>query len=145
MWSYQIHLQLLKSAWMRFHQFRVLIPKFFRRKMWSHQIPVQLLKVSLDEIPSTSSVDSPVPRSHAMEVNPFHVIFNLNKILIATHFNRGSCIVTLHLGLKEFMEKCLAQFQIYIWFVAQCHNIYNYLDQIWRKTQFFIFDSKVLD
>jgi hypothetical protein len=31
--------------------------------------------------------------------------------------------------LKEFLEKCLVQFQVYILFIAQNHNIYNYLSQ----------------
>jgi hypothetical protein len=37
------------------------------------------------------------------------------------------------------------QFQVYIWSIAQCHNIYNYLDQIWHKIQISIHASKVLD
>jgi hypothetical protein len=28
------------------------------------------------------------------------------------------------------LEKCLMQFQVYIWSIAHRHNIYNYLDQI---------------
>jgi hypothetical protein len=89
-----------------------------------------VVEISLDEIPSTSSVDSLVLRLHATEVSPFHVVFYLNEVLVTTHFNKGSCIVIFHFGLKEFLEKCFVQFQVYIWFVAQHHNIYNYLDQI---------------
>ncbi len=33
---------------------------------------------------------------------------------------------------------------MYIWFATQCHNIYNYLDQIEHETQNFIDCSKVL-
>jgi hypothetical protein len=47
--------------------------------------------------------------------------------------------------LKEFLKKCLAWFQVYIWFATHRHNNYNYLDQIWHKTQIFIHASKVLD
>lgn len=69
-----------------------------------------IVAIGLDEIPSTSSVDAKMPHSLMVEMNLFHVIFNLNKVLITTHFNRGSHIVILHFGLKEFLEKCLAQF-----------------------------------
>jgi hypothetical protein len=57
-------------------------------------------------------------------------IFYLNKVLISTHFDKGSRIIILCHGLKEFLEKCPTQFQVYIWYATQCHNIYNYLDQI---------------
>ncbi len=89
-----------------------------------------VIEVSLDEIPLTSDVDFEMPHLLAMEVNPFHVIFDLNGILIATCFNKGSHIVILHLVLKEFLEKCLVQFQVYIWSATQHHNIYNYMDHI---------------
>jgi hypothetical protein len=56
--------------------------------------------------------------------------FDLNRVLIATCFNKCSRIVIFHHGLKEFLEKCLMQFQVYIWSIAHRHNIYNYLDQI---------------
>ncbi len=72
------------------------------------------VEVGLDEILSTSSGNSPLPCSHVAEVSPFNVIFDLNRVLITTHFNKSSCIVILHLGLKEFLEKCLTQFQVYI-------------------------------
>jgi len=105
----------------------------------------RVVKIGFDEILSTLSVDSTMFHSLAVKVSPFHVIFYLNKILIATHFNKCSCTIIFHFGLKEFMEKYLAQFEVYIWSTTQCHNIYNYLDQIWHKTQIFIHASKVLD
>jgi hypothetical protein len=70
-----------------------------------------VVEVDLNEIPSTLGFDFVVLRSLVMEVNPFHVIFNLNEVLIATHFNRGSHAIILHIGLKEFLEKCFVQFQ----------------------------------
>jgi len=79
-------------------------------------------------IPLTLGFNFEVPCSLAVEVSPFHVIFNLNEVLIATWFIRGFRTIICHLGLKEFLEKCLAQFHVYIWFIAQHHNIYNYLD-----------------
>ncbi len=89
--------------------------------------------------------------SPTLEVNPFHVIFYLNGVLVATHFDKGiygklaSQIVILKLRLKEFLERCVAQFHVYIWFPTQRHNIYNYLDQIWHETQILIEPSKVLN
>ncbi len=51
----------------------------------------------------------------------------------------------VRLGLNEFLDRCVAQLHVYICFATQCHNIYNYLDQIKHETQNFIDCSKVLD
>jgi hypothetical protein len=69
-----------------------------------------VVEVGLDEIPLTSSVNSEELHSSMMKVNAFHVIFDLNRVLITTCFNKGSCIIILHPRLKEFLEKCLLQF-----------------------------------
>jgi hypothetical protein len=67
-----------------------------------------IIEVDLDEIPLTLGGDSLMPCLPTTRVNPFHVIFKLNKILIATHFNKDKYgkitfhIVILHHGLKEF-------------------------------------------
>jgi hypothetical protein len=55
-----------------------------------------IVVIGLDEILSTLSVDSEVPHSPVTKMNPFHVIFDLDGVLIATHFDRGFCIVILH-------------------------------------------------
>jgi hypothetical protein len=73
-----------------------------------------IVAICLDEILSTSSVDSEMPHSPMVKMNSFHVIFDLNGVLIATRFDKGSCLVILHPGFKEFLEKCLSQFQIYM-------------------------------
>ncbi len=88
--------------------------------------------------------NSLVPYSPRTDMSPFHVIFYLNQVLIATHFNKGFHIVILCTELNEFLEKCLAQFQVYIWFAAQCHNTYNYLDQIWHILFFLYMLPKCL-
>jgi hypothetical protein len=99
----------------------------------------------------TSGMDSLVPHLPSLEVSVFHIIFNLNGILIATHFNTARywrappCIVIFEPRLKEFLERCVTQFHVYIWSTTQRHNIYKYLDQIWHQTQIFIDPSKVLD
>jgi hypothetical protein len=38
----------------------------------------------LHEMPSTLGVHSPMPHSPSPKVNPLHVIFNLNKILVTS-------------------------------------------------------------
>jgi len=53
--------------------------------------------------------------------------------------------LVVKLGLKEFLDRCVAQFHVYAWFATQCHNIYNYLEQIWHETQISINRSRVLD
>jgi hypothetical protein len=73
-----------------------------------------IVEISLDEILSTSSGNSPLPCSHVVKVSPFYVIFDLNRVLITTHFNKGFCTVIFRFGLREFLEKCLTQFQVYI-------------------------------
>jgi hypothetical protein len=71
-------------------------------------------------MPSTLGVDSPIFHSPSPKVSPLHVIFNLNKKLVATHFDKGiyqrvpSPIVVLKLGLKKFLERCVMQFHVYI-------------------------------
>jgi len=63
----------------------------------------------LDEMPLTLGVDSVVLHSPSIEMNPFHVIFYLNRILGVIHVDRGgyhkapSCTVILLLALKEFL------------------------------------------
>ncbi len=89
-----------------------------------------VVAIDLDETPLILGVDIEMLHLPMVEVSLFHVIFDLNKVLIATCFDRGSHTVILRLGLKEFVDKCFIQFQVYIWSTTQCHNIYNYLNQI---------------
>jgi hypothetical protein len=71
------------------------------------------VEINLDEIPLISGGNSLVFRLLVTKVSPFHMIFNLNKVIIATHFDKGgygkatSHITILFLGLKEFLEKCV--------------------------------------
>ncbi len=102
------------------------------------------VELGLDEMPLTLRVESQVPHSPIAQMSPFHVIFYLNGVLVVTHFDRGgyhkapSRTIILQPRLKEFLNKCVAQFHMYIWPIAYQHNIYNYLDQIWHKTQISI-------
>jgi hypothetical protein len=107
---------------------------FDSQMLWAKDVELpnsfEIVAVNLDEIPSTSNVDFAVLRLLIAKVNPFHVIFDLNGIFIATRFDKGSHTIIFCFGLKEFLEKCLAQFQVYIWSTTQHHNIYNYLNHI---------------
>jgi hypothetical protein len=97
----------------------------------------------LDEMPSHSSCGIASKRtcSLLLEVSIFHVIFNLNGVLMATRFAMVQNIeqqkpsIPFHIlilkpGLKEFLEWCIVQFVVYIWSTTQQHNINKYLDQI---------------
>jgi hypothetical protein len=76
----------------------------------------EVVAIGLDEIPSTLGVDAKMPRLPTVEVNLLHTIFDLNGVLIVTHFNRGFHAIILYFGLKNFLEKCLTQ--LYIWFAT---------------------------
>jgi len=91
-----------------------------RPQMENVELPYSciVVKVNLDEIPLTSSVNSPMLHSATRKVCPLHVIFDLNGIMITTCFDKRSCTIIFCHGLKEFLEKCLMQFQVYIWFAA---------------------------
>ncbi len=67
-----------------------------------------IIVINLDEIPLTSSVNSPMFHLATTKVCPFHVIFNLNGIMITTCFDKCSYTIIFCHGLKEFLEKCLA-------------------------------------
>jgi hypothetical protein len=80
-----------------------------------------IVELGLDEIPLTLGIDSLMPHSPSLKVSPFHVIFNPNRIMITTRFNKGGYgkvafyTIILWPRLKEFLEKCLMQFHVYIW------------------------------
>jgi hypothetical protein len=80
-----------------------------------------IVELSLDEIPSIPSGNSHVPRFLVVDVRSSHVIFNLNGILITTCFQKGGHgkyafhTIILKPRLKEFLEKILVQFHIYLW------------------------------
>jgi hypothetical protein len=48
-----------------------------------------LVELRLDEMPSTLKVDSKVLHSPLTKMNPFHFIFYLNGILVATRLDKG--------------------------------------------------------
>jgi len=77
-------------------------------------------ELKVHEMPSTSRVDSQMIHLPLLEVSALHVIFNLNKVFIATPFNKARyqrsppCSVILKPRLKEFLDICVLQFHVYI-------------------------------
>jgi hypothetical protein len=55
----------------------------------------------------------------AVEVNDYHLIFDLNGVLVATSEGQiRSHPNVLRLGLKEFLFACVKKFTMYIWSLA---------------------------
>jgi hypothetical protein len=57
---------------------------------------------------------SSMPYSPSLKVGPLYVVFDLNKVLVTTRFDRGgywkvpSCIFVFNLKFKKFLERCVA-------------------------------------
>jgi hypothetical protein len=72
-----------------------------------------IVEINLDEIPLILGGNSLVFCLLVAKVSPFHMNFNLNKVIIATHFDKGgygkaTFHITIHfLQLKELLEKCV--------------------------------------
>ncbi len=70
-------------------------------------------KLEVHEMPLISRMDSQMIHLPSLEVNPLHVIFNINEVLVATRFNKAKyqrvppCSVVLKPRLKEFLEICV--------------------------------------
>ncbi len=77
-------------------------------------------ELEVHEMPLTSRVDSQMLRLPSLEVSPLHVIFDLNKVFIATHFNRARYqrvpprSIVLKPKFKKFIEICVLQFHVYL-------------------------------
>jgi len=62
-------------------------------------------EINLDEIPSTSSFDIILPHLPTTKVNPFHVIFDMNEVLITTHFDKGSHTIIFSSWIERIIGK----------------------------------------
>ncbi len=60
----------------------------------------------------------------AMEVSEYHLIFDLNGVLVATKEGQitKSHLVVLRLGLKEFFSTYINKFKVYIWSLEMKRN-----------------------
>ncbi len=79
----------------------------------------------------------------------FFLSFKVRKLKLKIKYNYiytliPLCTVCLRLGLKDFLGRCLVQFEVYIWFVVHWHNINVYLDKIYKEMQIKINPSKIL-
>ncbi len=58
-----------------------------------------------------------------LEVIDFHLIFDLNGVLVVTSENQIKTFpVVLRLGLKEFLFACVKKVTVYIWSLAMKRN-----------------------
>ncbi len=81
-----------------------------------------------------------------MEVNEYHLIFNLNGVLVVTGEGQTkSRLIVLRPGLKEFFFACVKKFTMYIWSSAMKRNFLKHLDIIAKKTCVFLRTSRILD
>jgi hypothetical protein len=81
-----------------------------------------------------------------VEVSDYHLIFDLNGVLVATNEGQTkSCLVVLKPSLKEFLFACVEKFMVYIWSSIMKRNFLKHLDIIIEKTCVFLLTSRILD
>ncbi len=69
-----------------------------------------------------------------LEVNDYHLIFNLNGVLIVTREGKLKLSMVLKLGLKDFLLACVIFKIMYIWSSAMRRNFLRHLEIIAKKT-----------
>jgi hypothetical protein len=81
-----------------------------------------------------------------VEVNEYHLIFDLNGVLVAIGEGQTrSRPVVLKPSLKEFLFACVKKFKEYIWSLTMNRNFLRQLDIITEKIGVFLPTSKILD
>jgi hypothetical protein len=81
-----------------------------------------------------------------VEVSDYHLIFDLNGVLVATGEGRTrSHLVFLRLGLKEFLFACVKKFMVYILSLAMKRNFSRRVDIIIETTFILLLTSRILD
>ncbi len=81
-----------------------------------------------------------------VEVSDYHLIFNLNDVLVVTGEGQiRSPLVVLRPSLKEFLSTCVKKFMVYIWSLAMKRNFWRHLDIIVEKTCILLPSSRILD
>jgi hypothetical protein len=81
-----------------------------------------------------------------MEMIDYHLIFNLNGVLVVISESQiRSCLIVLNFGLKEFFSTCVKKFTMYVWSSAMKRNFSKHLDIIAEKTKVLLPTSKILD
>ncbi len=83
---------------------------------------------------------------HTMEVNDYHLIFDLNGVLVVTGEDQfKSHLVVLKPSLKEFIFACVKKFMVHILSLSMKRNFLRHLDIIAKKTCVLLSISKILD
>jgi TFIIF-interacting CTD phosphatase-like protein len=81
-----------------------------------------------------------------MEVSEYHLIFDLNGVLVVTSEGQTkSRPLVLKPNLKEFLFACVKKFKVYIWSLTMKRNILKHLDIIIEKKGVFLPTFRILD
>jgi hypothetical protein len=82
----------------------------------------------------------------AVEVGDYHLIFDLNGVLVAIGEGRTkSHPIVLRLGLKKFLSTYVNKFTVYIWSSTMKRNFLRHSDIIVEKTNVFLLSFRILD
>jgi hypothetical protein len=86
---------------------------------------VQEITMTFGFLAHTLQVKCP---SLEVEVNDYHLIFDLNGVFVATSEGETKThLVVLSLGFKEFLSACLKKIMVYIWSLAMKRNFSKHL------------------
>jgi hypothetical protein len=81
-----------------------------------------------------------------VEVNHYHLIFDLNGVFMATSEGRTkSRLVILKPGLKEFLFAYVKEFIVYIWSSTMGKNISRHLEIITKKIGILLLFCKIVN
>ncbi len=81
-----------------------------------------------------------------MEVNHYHLIFDLNGVLVATSEGQTrSCLMILRPGLKEFLFAYVKEFTVYIWSSTMKKSFSRHLEIITKKIGILFLSCKIVN
>jgi hypothetical protein len=91
-------------------------------------------------------VHTPQENQPLVEVNDYHLIFDLNGVLVATNEGQTKTHpMVLRFSLKEFFSTCVNFFIMYIWSSAMRRNFLSYLEIIVEKIGVLFLSSRIMD
>jgi hypothetical protein len=83
--------------------------------------------------------------SSKVKVSDYHLIFNLNGVLVAIGEGQTRSRLVLKLDLKEFFFIYVNRFMMYTWSSIMKRNFSRHLDIITEKTSILLLTSRILD
>jgi hypothetical protein len=83
---------------------------------------------------------TPQEKHLSLEVTNYHLIFNLNGVLVVTSENK-----TKTPSLKEFLFACVKKFMVYIWSLVMKIVFFKWLDIIADKTSIHLPFYRIVD